>query len=360
MRRLKVDPEAPDRSAIAEAAQVLRNGGIVAFPTETVYGICASARDKDATERLYGAKERKRRRTCAILLADADQATRLLGELPELARRIADRFWPGPVTLVVPGRRGGTVGLRLPDSPLARALARAVDFPLLQSSANKSGAPAALNSAGVVQSLGDTVDLLLDGGRTPGGKSSTVVQCDHERFRILRRGAIEADEIVRAATELTLIACTGNLCRSPVAEAALRDEIARLLECDPDELVGRGYRFGSFGTMAMVGYPATEHSVTAAAELGLDLGRHRSRPFSIRLIEEAARVYCLSSNHRDFLLPYFQNRPDALQLLHPKNKDIADPYGRALKVYRKTAQRIVDICTERARELTGVEDTDGE
>ena len=141
--------------------------------------------------------------------------------------------------------------------------------------------------------------------------------------------------------------------RSPIAEAALRHAVAEELSCDESELPSRGFRFGSFGTMAMVGYPATEHSVTAAQEHDLDLSGHRSRPFGISLVNEAARVYCLSRNHRDFLVPYFQERPDALAFLHPKDKDIVDPYGRALKVYRKTAQRILDACAARAKELAG-------
>ena len=158
--------------AIARAVAVLRSGGIVAFPTETVYGICVNAADPAAVNRLYAAKGRQASRACAFLLADRDSADALVPELPILAHRLTEAFWPGPLTLIVP-HAGATVGLRLPAHGLARALAAEAGSPLLQSSANRSGEPAALNAAGVEAALGDSVDLLLDGGR---GELNAVLQ----------------------------------------------------------------------------------------------------------------------------------------------------------------------------------------
>jgi protein-tyrosine-phosphatase len=239
----------------------------------------------------------------------------------------------------------------VPSLPLPRALARAAERPLLQTSCNRSGEPAALNGAAVAASLGDRVDLLLDGGRVPGGRSSTVVLCDARRFRILRRGAVKTAEIIRAAAELTLLVCTGNLCRSPLAEAILGEEVARRLDCDPDAVVGHGFRFASFGITAPEGEPPTDHAVRVAGELGLDIGKHRSRPFRIARVDEAARVYGMTRAHLDFLSPYFIRRPDDLCLLAPKGREIPDPYGRSLKVYRRTAELIREACEQRAEEL---------
>ena len=355
MKRIKVTSEAPEPEAIARAAEVLRAGGIVAFPTETVYGICADALNPEAVRRLYEAKGRSPEKACAYLLADAKAAESVAPPLPPLARRLMARFWPGPVTLVVPGRKDGeTVGLRLPALDLPRALADIAGHPLLQTSANRTGEPAALNAAAVAESLGSVVDLVLDGGRTPGGKSSTVVLCDRRSVTVMRAGAVPAEEVLRAASELTLVACTGNLCRSPLAEALLRKGLATRFGCAVADLPRFGHRFASFGTMAMIGKPATEEAVTVGHEHGVDLTSHKSRIFSPKLLSSARRVYCLARNHLEFLRPYYATRPDDLQYLDPKGREIHDPYGRSLKIYRKVADQIERAVEKRVEELAGL------
>ncbi|MCK6459113.1 MAG: threonylcarbamoyl-AMP synthase [Planctomycetes bacterium] len=360
MERIKVKPDEPAPEAVARAAEVLRAGGIVAFPTETVYGICADALNEAAVRRLYGAKGRDPEKACAYLLADANAAERVAPPMPPLARRLAARLWPGPVTLVVPGRKDGeTIGLRLPALELPRALADIAGHPLLQTSANRSGEPAALNAAAVEESLGGVIDLLLDGGRAPGSRSSTVVRCDRRSVTVLRAGAIPNEEILRAASDLTLIACTGNLCRSPLAEALFRKLLAERFECAVPDLPRFGHRFASFGTMAMVDKPATQEAVEVGREHGVDLSLHRSRIFSPRLLASARRVYCLARNHLEFLRPYFADRPHALDLLDPKGREIHDPYGRPLKVYRKVGAQIERAVGKRADELLGLEEEGG-
>lgn len=347
----------PDEEALAEAVRVLRSGGLVAFPTETVYGLCADAENAGAVRRLYAVKGRDAAKKCAYLLADREAALRHAPRLPPLAERIADRFWPGPVTLVVPGADPDDfVGLRVPGAGLPRALAAAAGTPLLQTSANRSGEPAALDDAGVEESLGDAVDLLLDGGRAGGAESSTVVKCTLKTFTILRQGAVSDIDVLRAATRLVLLVCTGNICRSPLGAAMLRDAVAAELGCRPRHVVRYGLRFGSFGIMAMAGRRATDHAQAVGRDHGVDLSGHRSRPFSVSLVEEASVVYCLAQGHMDFLEPYFQGgRADALQMLDPKGREIPDPYGRSLRVYRKTAERIAEAVEVRARELAGTE-----
>ncbi len=353
-------PDEPAPEAVARAAEVLRAGGIVAFPTETVYGICADALNPDAVRKLYGAKGRDPEKACAYLLADRSHADRVAPSMPPLARRLATHLWPGPVTLVVPGRNDGeTIGLRLPALELPRALADIAGHPLLQTSANRSGEPAALNAAAVEESLGGVIDLLLDGGRAPGSKSSTVVRCDRRSVTVVRAGAIPNEEILRAASELTLVACTGNLCRSPLAEALFRKLLAEKLACAVPDLPRFGHRFASFGTMAMVNRPATEEAVVVGKDHGVDLSGHRSRIFSLRLLASARRVYCLANNHVDFLRPYFADRPHALDLLDPKGREIHDPYGRSLKVYRKVGDQIARAVGKRADELAGPEEEGG-
>lgn len=195
---------ADGEAARARAVALLRAGGIVAVPTDTVYGIAADMALPDAIERLFAAKRRPPEKAVAVLLADAAQAA-VLGILGPAARLLADRFWPGGLTLVLPARpdaalppvlRAGTptVGVRVPDHPAPRALAAALG-PLPTTSANLSGAPDARDAGEVAALLGDALALVLDGGPVRGGPASTVVDCTLDRPRVLRAGAIPPAEL---------------------------------------------------------------------------------------------------------------------------------------------------------------------
>jgi len=195
---------ADDLTGRAQAIAVLRAGGIVALPTDTVYGIAVDLASPGGLERLFAAKRRPPDRGIVLLLADTAQAA-AIGRLDQGARSLADAFWPGGLTLVVdqlpgsvfpPVLTGGerTIGLRVPDHAAPRALAAALG-PLPTTSANVSGEPDARSAAEVLRALGDVVDLVLDGGPTPGGRPSTVVDLSGGRPRIARVGAIPGDRI---------------------------------------------------------------------------------------------------------------------------------------------------------------------
>ncbi len=184
----------------AEAVRRLRAGGLVAMPTDTVYGVGVALDARDGLPRLFAAKDRPLDRAIVLLVADADQAA-TVGVLSPAARTLAERFWPGGLTLVLPQvlgaelpavltAGGDTIGVRLPAHDCPRALARALG-PLPVTSANISGRPDARDAAGVLDQLGDRVDLVLDGGPVPGGVPSTVVDCTGDRPRVLRAGAVD-------------------------------------------------------------------------------------------------------------------------------------------------------------------------
>jgi L-threonylcarbamoyladenylate synthase len=197
-----------DAAGRTEAARALEAGGIVAFPTDTVYGIAVALDTPSGIERLFAAKQRPPDKAIALLLADADQAA-TIGELSAPATALARTFWPGGLTLVVarradvilPPALGGlgtiaTVGLRVPDHEAPRALARAVG-PLPTTSANRSGEPEARDAAELEALLGHALDVILDGGAASGGPASTVVDTTTEPLHILREGGIPAEAINR-------------------------------------------------------------------------------------------------------------------------------------------------------------------
>ncbi|WP_423223003.1 L-threonylcarbamoyladenylate synthase [Candidatus Amarolinea aalborgensis] len=186
--------------ALAQAVAVLRAGGLVAFPTDTVYGVGAHAYLPAAIARLYTAKVRPEGKAIPLLLGDAADIERVSCDLPPLTQRLMDAFWPGALTLVVPRNPelpdivtagGPTVAVRLPDHPVPRALARALGAPLAATSANLSGQAEAASAADVMAQLAGRIDLLLDGGRCPGGVPSSVVDLTVQPPVILRQGALD-------------------------------------------------------------------------------------------------------------------------------------------------------------------------
>ncbi len=191
--------------ALPRSLQVLRTGGLVAFPTDTVYGLGALASDGVAVQSIYVAKDRPAEKAIPILLADAGDLDRVASVVPPMARRLAERFWPGPLTLVVPKRRElpeavsatATVGVRVPDHRLARELLRAAG-PMAVTSANASGRESASTAQEVLAQLGGRLPLILDGGRTPGGVPSTVIDCTRAEPVILRLGALTLQDIKSA------------------------------------------------------------------------------------------------------------------------------------------------------------------
>lgn len=198
-RVLPVHPRRPAAEPIAEAAAILRAGGLVAFPTETVYGLGASALDAAAVQRIYAAKGRPAHNPVIVHVADAAAARKLVTRWPAAAAQLARRFWPGPLTLVLPRRElvpdavtagGDTVGIRVPAHPVALALMRAAGVPIAAPSANRANRVSPTRGEHVLRELGGRIDLLLDGGATLRGLESTVVDLTVWPPRILRPGPI--------------------------------------------------------------------------------------------------------------------------------------------------------------------------
>jgi L-threonylcarbamoyladenylate synthase len=198
-RALVVDPEAPDPVLLAEAARVIGRGGLVAFPTETFYGLGASALDADAVGRVFRAKARPPDKPLLVLVDSVEMAARVAAEVPAAARALIARHWPGPLTLILPARDDvpaaltagtGTVGVRVPGHAVARGLARAAGVPVTAPSANVHGAPSPRHAREVVEALGARVDLVLDAGPTAGGAPSTVLDVTRRPWRVVRAGAV--------------------------------------------------------------------------------------------------------------------------------------------------------------------------
>jgi L-threonylcarbamoyladenylate synthase len=208
----RIDPLRPDEAIIARAAEILRRGGLVAFPTETVYGLGANALDPAAVERIYAAKGRPAYNPLIVHVADAADVFEVAREWPDKAARLAHAFWPGPLTLVVPKRAevppGVTAGLdtvavRVPSHPVARALLTAAGIPIAAPSANRSMEVSPTTGSHVEKSLGGAVDLILDAGPTQVGIESTVVDVSVDPPVVLRPGMIAREDVARVVGALS-------------------------------------------------------------------------------------------------------------------------------------------------------------
>ncbi len=200
MRRVGADPK-----GLAEAAEVIRRGGVAAIPTDTLYGLAADPFNAAAIERLFAAKGRPPARALPLIASSVAQVRESLGPLPAEADRLAKMFWPGPLTLLVEPKPGlaagvtagtGRVGVRVPAHTAARQLCDACAIPLTATSANVSDEPATDDPDEVARTLGERVDILVDGGRTAGGPPSTIVDATGSTLRLVRPGAVPWDEVL--------------------------------------------------------------------------------------------------------------------------------------------------------------------
>ena len=194
---------------IEKGVRILKRGGVIAFPTDTVYGLGGDAFNSRAVERIYDIKKRPKHQQLPLLIADTSQLTAMAGEIPRIAWFLAERFWPGGLTLVLPKADslpaylspGRSIALRVPNHPVCLALIQHLGNPIIGTSANISGQAPALTAAEVQQQLGEKIDFIIDGGKCPGGKESTVVDVSSQELVILRRGLIPAHEIDKAYKE---------------------------------------------------------------------------------------------------------------------------------------------------------------
>ena len=204
---LGVDREAPDPQTLRIAARILTAGGVVAYPTDTLYGLAADPRDAAAVDRLVDAKRRPPGLAIPLIAADRAQAERAAGALTPLALRLMEAFWPGPLAIVVGAARdldrrvvgeGGTIAVRVPANAVARALARTFQHPITATSANRSGRPAPATAADAGAAFGTDIDAVIDAGPTPGGAPSTIVDARGAAPRLVREGAVPWDRVLQS------------------------------------------------------------------------------------------------------------------------------------------------------------------
>jgi tRNA threonylcarbamoyl adenosine modification protein (Sua5/YciO/YrdC/YwlC family) len=351
-RVIQVDPDHPDLEKLRPAAEALQKGGVVAVPTETVYGLAVDLDRPEAVQRLLDLRESPPDKLITIHVGSQEDAERV-ARIPPCGRgrRLISRLWPGPLTAVFPGPAGGDVGVRYPAHKATAELLRIARVRAGVPSANRAGRVPATTPAEVLEQFGGRIDVLVDAGPARLRVASTVVRATGTRFEIIREGAVPKATLDALDYYSVLFVCTGNTCRSPMAERLFRRFLARRLGADESAIDSRGYRVGSAGTGAMSGAGATGPAVDALREMDADLSAHRSRPLSMALVQDADVVFVMTERHRNLVLEWLPECGPHIKLLDPNGRDIDDPFGSDAAIYRACAKRIADYAEKRAEEI---------
>jgi protein-tyrosine phosphatase len=346
--RLHVRDEAPAANVVQRVRAVLERGGLAVLPTETVYGLAARADSPAALQRLFEAKARPPVDALTWHAGEAAALQRYPRPSP-MAQRLAAKYWPGPLTLVLPGvppglelvARDDWTGVRVPAQNATQKILAALEFPVVMSSANKHGDPPAIDADDVIARLGDHVEIVVDGGRSRMGESSSVLRLGRGRFELLRPGLFTLEQLRAVAGLQIAFVCTGNTCRSPMAEALARHLIAERLGTRPDDIGNFGFGVQSMGVFAQNGAMASKLAVEVLAESGIPLADHRSRTATLEEVSRMDRVYGLTQGHVEELkrlLP--PGKAKGVTLLDPEGGDISDPIGGPREEYARAAAQI--------------------
>lgn len=346
------------RDAIHRAVQALAEGKLVAVPTETVYGLACSALNEEAVARLARLKQRSATHPFTLAVKSADDAMDYVPNLFPLAERLARRCWPGPVTLVVDSHHSdsllgqlpqtvrdvvipnGSVGLRVPAHDALLSVLRLTAGPLVLTSANRPGEPDAVNAKDVSEMVGDDIDLILDDGQSKFGQPSSVVRVGRSNLELLRAGVINDQVLKRLASHLVVFVCTGNTCRSPMAEALMRRRIADHLKCSAADLEDRGMMVMSAGIAAMSGGRASLESVQVMQDRGIEINGHESQPLSERLVRFADLILTMTRGHREAIVAQWPEAAGRTKVVCRDGVDVSDPIGGPIDRYRRCADQI--------------------
>ncbi|MEE9370466.1 MAG: Sua5/YciO/YrdC/YwlC family protein, partial [Sedimentisphaerales bacterium] len=222
--------------------------------------------------------------------------------------------------------------------------------PVVAPSANITGQPPATDAEQVLAQISGQIELLLDAGPCKYKKSSTVGKISRKGLEILRLGVVSQAELQAMSEVKFLFVCTGNSCRSPMAEGIFRKYLAEKLQCDVDHLTEMGYKTYSAGIMNMAGYPASAEAIAACAAKGIDIKAHKSETLSRQLIEESDFIYAMAQIHRERVIAISLEAADKCVLL-TEDKDIPDPIGQPQEVYDRCAEMIEEAVKKRVNEL---------
>jgi L-threonylcarbamoyladenylate synthase len=333
---LKVNSALPEPEKIAEAARIVRQGGLVIFPTETVYGIAADSNNPKAMDRLRAVKRRVDGKLFSILIAHRGVIDNYTTYTQPNLYKVIDKYWPGPLTVIVPSLiAGDTIGIRMPDHTVALRLVEESGCTIAAPSANLEGKKAPTNCQEALKDLDGQVDLALDAGAVDFGISSTILDFTKTHPTVTRDGVITQQDVDRAISKkIVLFVCTGNSCRSVMAEYLLK---AKLIGRDDVEV-------HSAGTSVYFKSSASQETIAVLREHGINAAAHVARPLGRIMLKKSDLIFAMTRAHRAQILERVPSVEKRVYLLKEfgnthrgieEDLDVPDPIGQPNAAYQE-------------------------
>lgn len=343
MKKISVTQGNISSSIVKEVVEAILKGGIVALPTETVYGLAVDPSLKEALARLYEVKQRPQGLPLTIALANSNTAmVEYFSILPPFGYRMIEKFWPGPLTIVYFDKNDNKIGIRIPSDPIAKEILSKANKGLYLTSANLTGKKEAVSGSDVEAIFDGSIDFVIDSGNTLYQQSSTVVDLTLSPFNISRQGVISEQQIIDVfIRKRILFICAGNSCRSPMAQFLLEKYLG---EAKP-YLRGR-HEIISRGIVTIDGLPASAEAINVLRNKeDIDMSSFTSKKLDRQTVLSSDLIFTMEDAHTDYILkfePTAEGRVFGLQRFLPpeSEKDILDPIGRGVSVYNETYEFI--------------------
>ncbi|MDP3142950.1 MAG: L-threonylcarbamoyladenylate synthase [Candidatus Omnitrophota bacterium] len=331
---IQINPQNPEPDRISHCARILHDGGLVAFPTETVYGLAANLNNKKAINKLFEVKKRHHGKPFSVHIAEKEQVEEHAINLKPVAYKLIDKFWPGPLTIIVPSKDKDTVGIRMPRNAIALKLIAEANVPVVAPSANLTGNSSPKSADDVLRDLNGLIEVVIDGGKTELGIDSSIVDLTVTPPQILRKGAISDKEIEQVINKKTvLFVCTGNSCRSVMAEALFKNKTAGREDIEVLDA----------GVGAMRGMGPTADTITLLNKEGIDVMGHKATPITDIMIKKSDIILVMEKLHEERILKKVPSARNRLYLLKEFAKmtgpgmdlNIYDPIGKPSWFYEE-------------------------
>ena len=364
----KINPDKIDNGLIQKAAALIDQGNLVAFPTETVYGIACRVCN-DSLEKLNTVKNRTADKYYTLHIDNPQKISEFVPQISLRAKKLIQNAWPGPLTIVFELEqpdiekqkerlekevfdnlyKDNSIGVRCPDHLIASLLLSYTHYPVVGPSANLTGESPATDAKQVIEGLQGKIPLILDAGPCKYKKSSTVIKISQKGITMLREGVFSQNQIKEMLQLNFLFVCTGNSCRSPMAEGMFREFLAEKLNCNIDQLEQIGFNIYSAGTMGISGMPASAEAIKVCAAKGIDIKDHVSKALTEQMIAESDVIYVMTRSHYKQVLEMVPQASEKCFLL--AEEDIYDPIGQGLQVYKQCGEIIEKAVKQRISEL---------